>query len=66
MQVEISRRKFLQGSVALSVVAATTSALSNTKSPEDKKTLATTKVSNDKDLKVIPTLCEMCVNKCAA
>lgn len=66
MQVEISRRKFLQGTVALSVVAASTSALSSTSSKDDKKTLGTTKVSNDKELKVIPTLCEMCVNKCAA
>jgi len=66
MQVEISRRKFLQGSVALSVVAASTSALSSTKTHEDKKTLGTTKVSNGKELKLVPTLCEMCVNKCAA
>lgn len=66
MEVVISRRKFLQGSVALSVIAATTSALSSTKSNEDKKTLGTTKVSNDKELRVVPTLCEMCVNKCAA
>ena len=66
MQVEISRRKFLQGTVALSVVAASTSALSNTSSHDDKKSLGTTKVSNEKATRVIPTLCEMCVNKCAA
>ena len=66
MQVEISRRKFLQGTVALSVIAASTSALSNTSSQEDKKSLGTTKVSKDKNLKFVPTLCEMCVNKCAA
>ncbi|WP_320035874.1 molybdopterin-dependent oxidoreductase [Halarcobacter sp.] len=67
MQVEISRRKFLQGTVALSVVAASTSALSNTKSHEDKKVYGTTKTSqNTNDVKIVPTLCEMCVNKCAA
>ncbi len=66
MQVEISRRKFLQGTVALSVIAASTSALSSTSSQEDKKSLGTTKVSKDKNLKFVPTLCEMCVNKCAA
>ena len=67
MQVEISRRKFLQGSVALSVVAASTSALSSTKSNSDKKVLGTTKTSFKKnEIKTVPTLCEMCVNKCAA
>ena len=66
MQVEISRRKFLQGTVALSVVAASTSALSSTSTKEDKKSFGTSKVSNDKELRVVPTLCEMCVNKCAA
>ncbi|WP_072679663.1 molybdopterin-dependent oxidoreductase [Arcobacter sp. LA11] len=67
MQVEISRRKFLQGTVALSVIAASTSALSNTKSQNDKKTFGTTKTSNNKnEIKIVPTLCEMCVNKCAA
>ncbi len=67
MQVEISRRKFLQGTVALSVVAASTSALSSTKTQKDKAVLGTTKTSNDKnDIKFVPTVCEMCVNKCAA
>lgn len=66
MQVEISRRKFLQGTVALSVVAASTSALSSTSAKSDTNILGTKKVTNTKDLKVVPTLCEMCVNKCAA
>ncbi|XPV68334.1 MAG: molybdopterin-containing oxidoreductase family protein [Halarcobacter sp.] len=67
MEVEISRRKFLQGTVALSVIAASTSALSNSKSQDDKKTFGTTKTSNNKnEIKIVPTLCEMCVNKCAA
>lgn len=60
MQVEISRRKFLQGTVALSVVAASTSALSSTASHE------TAKKAGTKGIKFVPTLCEMCVNKCAA
>lgn len=60
MQVEISRRKFLQGTVALSVVAASTTALSSTTSHE------TAKKAGTKGVKLVPTLCEMCVNKCAA
>ncbi len=67
MQVEISRRKFLQGTVALSVVAASTSALSSTKTHEESKSFGTSKTSFDKNkITKIPTLCEMCVNKCAA
>ncbi|MFK5881413.1 MAG: molybdopterin-dependent oxidoreductase [Sulfurospirillum sp.] len=60
MKVEISRRRFLQGSVALSVAGATalgtTSILADTKESEDAKIRPTKKT---------PTLCEMCVNKCA-
>ena len=61
MKVEISRRRFLQGSVALSVVGGT--ALSSTQilaesSKEEK--------ASNEPTKKIPTLCEMCVNKCAA
>ena len=74
MQVEVSRRKFLQGTVAMSVVGGTTfsatnllassshEAPSNSKVPES----ITTKTGNAKEVKLIPTLCEMCVNKCAA
>lgn len=67
MHVEISRRKFLQGTVALSVVAAST-AMSSSKTQDDTKKFGTTKTSNIKtnDVKIVPTLCEMCVNKCAA
>jgi thiosulfate reductase/polysulfide reductase chain A len=65
MQVEISRRKFLQGTVALSVIASS-SAICKDTSKQDKMSLGTTKTSNNKDVKLIPTLCEMCVNKCAA
>ncbi len=58
MQVEISRRRFLQGSVALSILGGGSVAMpsllaedTSEKAPEKKK---------------IATLCEMCVNKCAA
>ncbi len=58
MKVEISRRRFLQGSVALSVVGGT--ALSST------SILADSKKADNELMKKVPTLCEMCVNKCAA
>jgi thiosulfate reductase/polysulfide reductase chain A len=57
MQVEILRRKFLQGSVALSIVGGSSATLTNVFA-EDKKSLPSS-------IK-IPTLCEMYVNKCAA
>lgn len=56
MQVEISRRRFLQGSVALSIVGGSTAA----------NTFKAEKTSSYGDKKEIATLCEMCVNKCAA
>ena len=56
MQVEVSRRRFLQGSAALSIVGG--SAMTFAMQTEEKKPLA----PNRK----IATLCEMCVNKCAA
>jgi len=60
MKVEISRRRFLQGSVALSIVGGT--ALSQTSILAE-----TTKKSKEPPLmKQVPTICEMCVNKCAA
>jgi len=71
MEVEISRRKFLQGSVALTVVtgAATTGLLSA--SGEEKKSSnsrlpssITTKTSTKK-AEHVPFLCGICVNKCA-
>jgi thiosulfate reductase/polysulfide reductase chain A len=58
-QIEISRRKFLQNSVYLTIFAS--SALANTTQiPE-----TTTKTSNKKDTQNIPYLCNMCRNKCA-
>jgi thiosulfate reductase/polysulfide reductase chain A len=56
MQVEISRRRFLQGTVALSVVGGST--VAGTFKTENKKLYS--------DKEYISTLCEMCVNKCAA
>lgn len=56
MKVEISRRRFLQGSVALSIVGGSTMGFSM-QSKEKMPLLAKRKVA---------TLCEMCVNKCAA
>lgn len=65
MEVEISRRKFLQGTVALSVIASS-SAICKDTSNKDKISFGTRKNSNNKDVKLVPTLCEVCVNKCAA
>ncbi len=70
MEVEISRRKFLQGTVAMSVVGATTatSLLSNEHGGGAKPGVVSfhnTKTGIGKSHDVA-TLCEMCVNKCAA
>jgi len=61
MKVEISRRRFLQGSVALSVLGGTTISATNILAESSKKS----DLSNVL-VKKVPTLCEMCVNKCAA
>jgi thiosulfate reductase/polysulfide reductase chain A len=71
MQVEVSRRRFLQGSVALSVVGgASVSATALFASIEEKmqsnipeSIMTKTGVG---DAVEVATLCEMCVNKCAA
>ncbi len=72
MKVEISRRKFLQGTVAMTVLGGT--ALSTTNLLSDGHAavsasgaipLSTTKTGTA-DAVEIATLCEMCVNKCAA
>ncbi len=69
MEVEISRRKFLQGTVAMSVVGATaaTSLLSNEHGGAKPGVVSfhNTKTGTGKSHDVA-TLCEMCVNKCAA
>ena len=65
MAVEVSRRKFLQGSVALSVVGGgvVTNLFSST---EEKAKLTVTTKTGTGEARFVPTLCEMCVNKCAA
>ena len=60
MKVEISRRRFLQSSVALSVVGGTTLSSTNILASGTKDAK-----SNSVLMKKIPTACEMCVNKCA-
>ncbi len=60
MKIEISRRRFLQGSVALSVVGGTALSSTGVLANSDKKS------AGKKTEKRVPTLCEMCVNKCAA
>lgn len=61
MKVEISRRRFLQGSVAMSIVGgvslSSSSIMASATSPAKK-------VGNED--KKVATICEMCVNKCAA
>ena len=59
MKVEISRRRFLQGSVALSIAGGT--ALGSTNILADSK-----EKPKNSFMKKVPTICEMCVNKCAA
>ncbi|WP_294963636.1 molybdopterin-dependent oxidoreductase [Sulfurimonas sp.] len=69
MKVEISRRKFLQGTVSMSVVGATALSTSLLSSEESSttlpKSLQNSKTNHTNSSKVA-TLCEMCVNKCAA
>ncbi len=74
MEVEISRRKFLQGTATMTIVGgavAGTSLLSAGHGGGEHKAAAgmpatiTTKTGTGK-AKEVPTLCEICVNKCAA
>lgn len=60
MRIEISRRKFLQGSVALAVVGTSASASLPFSAPS-----ASAKEAG-KSRRKVATLCEMCVNKCGA
>ncbi|MEY3002780.1 MAG: hypothetical protein RLZZ428_1155, partial [Pseudomonadota bacterium] len=58
MQVEISRRRFLQGSVALSIIGGSSaSGVSSLFSSVKPKGIEDTNIA---------TVCEMCVNKCTA
>ncbi|MCK5294878.1 MAG: molybdopterin-dependent oxidoreductase, partial [Arcobacteraceae bacterium] len=72
MEVEVSRRKFLQGTVALSIAGGTAASVTNllssghaTSKPAGSVTNDNTKTGQGKGHDVA-TLCEMCVNKCAA
>ncbi len=67
MAIEISRRRFLQGSVAMTVVGAMSMTPSNLVSSEEEEgELSITTKTGTGEAKLVPTLCEMCVNKCAA
>jgi len=70
MQVEVSRRRFLQGSVAMSVVGGTTISATNLlaghgEHESERSNEVTTKTGTG-EAQEVATLCEMCVNKCAA
>ena len=74
MEVEVSRRRFLQGSVAMTVVGCTALSRSNLLSSEHgggklhaagMPESITTKTGTG-EAEEVATLCEMCVNKCAA
>ena len=59
MKVEVSRRKFLQGSVALTVLGGSSVGFSSLMATEGQE-------KEGDAIQMTPTLCEMCVNKCAA
>jgi len=73
MEVEISRRKFLQGTAAMSIVGGSVAGMSQLWAGHggEHKAVAgipdsiTTKTGTG-EAKEVPTLCEICVNKCAA
>jgi len=72
MQVEVSRRRFLQGSIAMSIVGGSavtaTSLFANSEASSHHGNVPksiTTKTGTGEATE-IATLCEMCVNKCAA
>ena len=68
MQVEVSRRRFLQGSVAMSIVGGSTLGVSNLLAghSKEKGELSVTTKTGTGEAREVATLCEMCVNKCAA
>lgn len=68
MKTQISRRRFLQGTVALSVVGATAAAtlLANQEKKHKPSPFQLSKTQWGENLEEVVTLCEMCVNKCAA
>ena len=66
MRVEVSRRRFLQGSVALSVIGGTSFGVTSLLAKEEERELEVMTKTGTGKAKFVPTLCEMCVNKCAA
>ncbi len=68
MKMEVSRRKFLQGSVALSIAGGVSVSATNlfSSSHEEKGKIAPTTKTGTGEATEVATLCEMCVNKCAA
>ncbi len=67
MKVEVSRRKFLQGSVAMTILGGSAVTAPNLFSSEEEKTKPSLNTSTGTgEAKEVATLCEMCVNKCAA
>ncbi len=68
MKMEVSRRKFLQGSVALSIAGGVSVSATNLFSSghEEKGKIAPTTKTGTGEATEVATLCEMCVNKCAA
>ena len=70
MQVEVSRRRFLQGTVAMSVVGGSAMSVTNLFGSEEHESHGVAKSVTTKtgtgEAKEVATLCEMCVNKCAA
>lgn len=59
MKLEISRRRFLQGTVSLSITGGAVLSSPSSLLAKNKKNTSLNITEN------IPTLCEMCVNKCA-
>ena len=68
MQVEVSRRRFLQGSVAMSVIGGSSIGVTNllANNNEEKGKFSPTTKTGTGEATEVATLCEMCVNKCAA
>ncbi|MEA1919119.1 MAG: molybdopterin-dependent oxidoreductase [Campylobacterota bacterium] len=67
MKVEVSRRKFLQGSVAMTIFGGTAVTAPNLLSSEEEKAKPSIiSKTGEGEAKEVATLCEMCVNKCAA
>jgi thiosulfate reductase/polysulfide reductase chain A len=70
MQVEVSRRKFLQGSVSLSIIGGSSLGVTNLVAShgehESKGEASVTTKTGTGEAQEVATLCEMCVNKCAA